>query len=176
MQPPNGVLSIYKLPFPNGSYRNGVCRALWAVFHFKSKHTYVIWRAHSWICQLPSISFPRFGFSFWVGGWHDFAIVFWGACSLGCVDKIRRQGLRQVSVEFCPVWLFQSSAQPKVRQFDMASCVQEKVVRLDVPEKKNNSKLMDYWNWSFEITLLEGVVFQSAQKLCHLERIFAGRK
>ena len=30
IQPPNGVLLIFKLPFPNGSYRNGVCRALWA--------------------------------------------------------------------------------------------------------------------------------------------------
>ena len=24
------VLFIFKLPFPNGFYRNGVCRALWA--------------------------------------------------------------------------------------------------------------------------------------------------
>ena len=31
IQPPNGVLSICKLPFSNGSYRNGVCRALWAL-------------------------------------------------------------------------------------------------------------------------------------------------
>ena len=30
IQPPNGVLLIFKLPFPIGSYRNGVCRALWA--------------------------------------------------------------------------------------------------------------------------------------------------
>ena len=30
-QPPNGVLPIFKLLFPNGSYRNGVCRALWAL-------------------------------------------------------------------------------------------------------------------------------------------------
>ena len=30
IQNPNGVLLIFKLPFPNGSYRNGVCRALWA--------------------------------------------------------------------------------------------------------------------------------------------------
>ena len=28
---PNGVLFVFKLPFPNGSYRNGVCRALWAI-------------------------------------------------------------------------------------------------------------------------------------------------
>ena len=32
MQFPNGVHLIFKLPFPNGSYRNGVCRALWAWF------------------------------------------------------------------------------------------------------------------------------------------------
>ena len=32
IQPPNGVLSICKLLFPNGSYRNGVSRALWAVY------------------------------------------------------------------------------------------------------------------------------------------------
>ena len=25
------MLLIFKLPFPNGSYRNGVCRALWAL-------------------------------------------------------------------------------------------------------------------------------------------------
>ena len=31
IQTPNGVLLIFKLPFPNGSYRNGVCRALWAL-------------------------------------------------------------------------------------------------------------------------------------------------
>ena len=30
IQPPYGVLPICKLPFPNGSYRNGVCRGLWA--------------------------------------------------------------------------------------------------------------------------------------------------
>ena len=30
IQPPNWVLPICKLPFPNGSYRNGVCRGLWA--------------------------------------------------------------------------------------------------------------------------------------------------
>ena len=28
---PNAVLPICKLPFPNGSYCNGVCRALWAM-------------------------------------------------------------------------------------------------------------------------------------------------
>ena len=32
-QTPNGVLLIFKLPYPNGSYRNGVCRALWALDH-----------------------------------------------------------------------------------------------------------------------------------------------
>ena len=31
IQTPNGVLLIFKLPFPNGSYCNGVCRALWAM-------------------------------------------------------------------------------------------------------------------------------------------------
>ena len=30
IQTPNGLLLIFKLPFPNGSYCNGVCRALWA--------------------------------------------------------------------------------------------------------------------------------------------------
>ena len=30
IQPPYGVLPICKLLFPNGSYRNGVCRAFWA--------------------------------------------------------------------------------------------------------------------------------------------------
>ena len=38
IQPPNGVLPICKLPFPNESYRNGVCRALWALIlaHFQT--------------------------------------------------------------------------------------------------------------------------------------------
>ena len=31
LQPLNGVLPICKLLFPNGSYCNGICRALWAV-------------------------------------------------------------------------------------------------------------------------------------------------
>ena len=31
VQPPNGVLLIFKLPFQNESYCNGVCRALWAM-------------------------------------------------------------------------------------------------------------------------------------------------
>ena len=31
IQPSNGELSICKLLIPNGSYRNGVCRALWAL-------------------------------------------------------------------------------------------------------------------------------------------------
>ena len=31
IQPPNGVYLVFKLPFPNGSYRNGVCRGLWAL-------------------------------------------------------------------------------------------------------------------------------------------------
>ena len=30
LQIPNGVHLVFKLPFPNGSYRNGVCKALWA--------------------------------------------------------------------------------------------------------------------------------------------------
>ena len=35
IQPPNGVLPIYKPKFPNGSYRNGVCIALWALSHLQ---------------------------------------------------------------------------------------------------------------------------------------------
>ena len=31
IQPPNGVHYICKLPFPNGSNRNGVCRGFWAL-------------------------------------------------------------------------------------------------------------------------------------------------
>ena len=31
VQTPNGVLLIFKHPFPNGSNSNGVCRALWAL-------------------------------------------------------------------------------------------------------------------------------------------------
>jgi len=36
---PHGVLLIFKLPFPNGSYRNGVCRALWAVSEMRATGT-----------------------------------------------------------------------------------------------------------------------------------------
>ena len=32
IQTPNGVLLTFKLPFSNESYRNGACRALWAMF------------------------------------------------------------------------------------------------------------------------------------------------
>ena len=32
IQTPYWVLLIFKLPFPNGSHCNGVCRALWAKF------------------------------------------------------------------------------------------------------------------------------------------------
>ena len=39
MQPPNGALLIFKLPFLNGSYRNGVCRALWALLLSTLQHT-----------------------------------------------------------------------------------------------------------------------------------------
>ena len=40
IQLPNGVLPICKLPFPNGSYRNGVCRGLWANFDKKRRKSY----------------------------------------------------------------------------------------------------------------------------------------
>ena len=30
---PNGVLPIFKIPFPSGSWRKGVCRVLWAVLY-----------------------------------------------------------------------------------------------------------------------------------------------
>ena len=36
LQPPNGMLFIFKLPFPNGSHHNGVCRTLWALSIFWS--------------------------------------------------------------------------------------------------------------------------------------------
>ena len=42
IQPSNGVLLIFKHPFSNGSYRNGVCRALLAIlFGWKSFCTLV---------------------------------------------------------------------------------------------------------------------------------------
>ena len=40
IQPPNGLF-IFKLPFPNGSYRNGVWRALWARQDFLKNATKV---------------------------------------------------------------------------------------------------------------------------------------
>ena len=45
IQTPNGVLLIFKLPFPNGSYRNGVCRALWAISLIGTKNliSYRLW-------------------------------------------------------------------------------------------------------------------------------------
>ena len=46
--PPNGVLSICKLPFPNGSYRNGVCRGLWAVSYLAQ------WNLLSYVANMVS--------------------------------------------------------------------------------------------------------------------------
>ena len=43
IQSPNGVQPICKLPFPNGSYRNGVCRALWALMAKSSEFTIRGW-------------------------------------------------------------------------------------------------------------------------------------
>ena len=64
LQTPNVVLLIFKLPFPNGSYRNGVCRALWAFscHHFPEKNLgkfcqkvaeWVFWKPHIpvYICK-----------------------------------------------------------------------------------------------------------------------------
>jgi len=41
IQTPNGVLLIFKLPFPNGSHHNGVCRALWAKSAKKSRQNII---------------------------------------------------------------------------------------------------------------------------------------
>ena len=48
IQPPNGVFPVYKLLFPNGSYCNGVYRALWALCctglqHYISSFLALIW-------------------------------------------------------------------------------------------------------------------------------------
>ena len=46
IQTPNGVLLIFKLPFPNGSYLNGVCRALWAKPELKKLYSFHYWRSY----------------------------------------------------------------------------------------------------------------------------------
>ena len=102
----------------------------WIIF------TNIIWSAHCRICQLPSISFPRLSLSFGIWGRNHLIIGLRGR-GFGRTDKIWGWSLRQVSVELCPMGLFESCTQPKVGQFDMASCVQEKIVRLNVPEIKN---------------------------------------
>ena len=43
IQPSNGVLSICKLPFPNGSYHNGACSALWAYNGYGLDHPGYVW-------------------------------------------------------------------------------------------------------------------------------------
>ena len=40
IQPPNGVLPICKLPFPNGSYCNGVFKALWTLSVLKQNKNF----------------------------------------------------------------------------------------------------------------------------------------
>ena len=47
IQPLNGVLSISKLPFPNRSYWNGVCRELWALSTFSEGQSILF------ICAVP---------------------------------------------------------------------------------------------------------------------------
>ena len=49
--------------------------------------------------------------------------------------EVRGFDLVEISVEFCPVRFLQSRAKTKVREFNMATRVKEKVVRLDVPVK-----------------------------------------
>ena len=80
--------------------------------------TYVIWGAYSGVGQLPSISFPRLSFSLWIGGRGD--LILCRIMLLGRTDKIRGLSLWQVPVELRPVRLFQSRAQPKIRQLDMS--------------------------------------------------------
>ena len=60
IQPPNGVLSICKLPFPNGSYRNGVCRGLWAISVW-SQQLKIVPELNRYLCNLkqPLIHFIK---------------------------------------------------------------------------------------------------------------------
>ena len=56
VQPPNGVLLIFKLSFPNGSYRNGVCIGLWA-YCLRSVIARVkkfLLKTYNWISKLPA--------------------------------------------------------------------------------------------------------------------------
>ena len=49
IQQPNGVLLILKLPFPNGNYGIGVCRALWALSYFKFSWKLSAVQSRRWI-------------------------------------------------------------------------------------------------------------------------------
>ena len=54
IQPPNRELLICKLPFPNGSYHNGVCRALWDVDIQNSWEFYIQISELLWLSNLSN--------------------------------------------------------------------------------------------------------------------------
>ena len=64
MQLPDRVLPICKLPFPNGSYHNGVCRELWAysVYYYQVVH-YVEFPFYAHIFMIMPYFIPDFGIS-----------------------------------------------------------------------------------------------------------------
>ena len=71
IQFPNGVSLIFKLPFPNGSYRDRVCRALWAL---SDRSSFTKWPQCLWLLDsiektapLPTITqFILVLWKFWV--------------------------------------------------------------------------------------------------------------
>ena len=65
VQPPNGVSFIFKLPFPNGSYRNMVCRALWAL---------CLWFP---FCLKPTIKWNPNTFFWSAGVWNKCSTFLW---------------------------------------------------------------------------------------------------
>ena len=81
------------------------------------------------ISKLSSIPLPWLCFSLWIvqslfgSPWY--------------VRKIWWLHLRQVSIEVCSMWLFQSSAQPKIWQFDMTTSIKQEVIWFDVPKIRN---------------------------------------
>ena len=52
IQLPNGVHSIHKIPFLNGSYRNGVGKALWAMIDWKHNFSQTYVKSQKGACKI----------------------------------------------------------------------------------------------------------------------------
>jgi len=56
---------------------------------------------------------------------------------MSLLTEVGRFRLTQISVEISPMRFLQTRAQPKIRKFYVAPCIQQQVVWLDVSAKYN---------------------------------------